>query len=49
MTVEKDIAVMVIGFTYGLGGKYGMNTSLANQNPNFRIDKKGGVINFSTL
>ena len=25
-----------------------MNTSLANQNPNFRIDKAGGVINFSS-
>jgi len=35
-------------FSYGLGGQYGMNTSLANQNPNFRIDKKGGVINFSS-
>lgn len=35
-------------FGFSLGGNYGMNTSLANQNPNFRIDKAGGVINFSS-
>lgn len=35
-------------FGFSVGGHYGMNTSLANQNPNFRIDKAGGVINFSS-
>jgi len=35
-------------FGFPIGGQYGLNTSLANQNPNFRIDKAGGVINFSS-
>ena len=35
-------------FGFSVGGQYGLNTSLANQNPNFRIDKVGGVINFSS-
>lgn len=35
-------------FTYGIGAHYGLNTKLANQNPNYRIDKAGGVINFSS-
>jgi hypothetical protein len=35
-------------FGFSIGGQYGLNTSLANQNPNFRIDKVGGVINFSS-
>ena len=35
-------------FGYGLGGRFGLNTELANENPSFRIDKQGGVINFSS-
>jgi hypothetical protein len=35
-------------FGFSMGGQYGLNTELANQNPNFRIDKAGGVINFSS-
>ncbi len=35
-------------FGFSVGGQYGLNTSLANQYPNFRIDKVGGVINFSS-
>lgn len=35
-------------FEYGIGGWYGLNTETANANPTFRIDKKAGVINFSS-
>jgi hypothetical protein len=36
-------------FRYGVGGAfYGLETSKANINDNFRIDKKSGVINFSS-
>ena len=35
-------------FDYGVGAHYGLETSLANQNPNYRIDKRAGVINFSS-
>ena len=35
-------------FGYGIGPRFGLNTELANQNPSFRIDKAGGVINFSS-
>ena len=35
-------------FQYGIGGWYGLNTETANANPTFRIDKKAGVINFSS-
>ena len=35
-------------FGFSIGAKFGMNTSLANRNPNFRVDKAGGVINFSS-
>jgi hypothetical protein len=35
-------------FGYGIGGRFGLNTELANQNPSFRVDKAGGVINFSS-
>jgi|TARA_B110000908_G_C10258501_1_gene457352 hypothetical protein len=35
-------------FEYAVGGKYGLNTETANANPTFKINKKGGVINFSS-
>ena len=35
-------------FEYGIGARYGLNTETANTNPTFRIDKKAGVINFSS-
>jgi|TARA_R110000803_G_scaffold21382_5_gene53934 hypothetical protein len=35
-------------FDYGIGARFGMNTETANSNPTFSIDKKGGVINFSS-
>jgi len=35
-------------FGYGIGGYFGLNTAEANANPSFRIDKAGGVINFSS-
>tara|TARA_R110002020_G_scaffold155114_1_gene335946 strand:+ start:380 stop:1300 length:921 start_codon:yes stop_codon:yes gene_type:complete len=35
-------------FGYGIGARFGLDTSEANQNPSFRIDKQGGVINFSS-
>jgi hypothetical protein len=34
------------GFRYG--GKFGLNTETANNNPTFRINKSAGVINFSS-
>tara|TARA_B100000768_G_scaffold172665_1_gene181147 strand:+ start:9970 stop:10893 length:924 start_codon:yes stop_codon:yes gene_type:complete len=35
-------------FEYPIGGRYGLNTETANANPTFRINKKSGVINFSS-
>jgi len=35
-------------FGYGVGGQYGLDTSEANINDIFRIDKSSGVINFSS-
>ena len=35
-------------FDYGIGTRFGLNTETANINPTFSIDKKGGVINFSS-
>ena len=35
-------------FDYSIGARYGLNTETANINPTFRIDKKGGVINFDS-
>jgi len=35
-------------FDYGIGGAFGLNTETANSNPTFKINKKAGVINFSS-
>ena len=35
-------------FDYQIGSRFGLNTETANVNPTFKIDKKGGVINFSS-
>jgi len=35
-------------FDYRIGARFGLNTETANSNPTFSIDKKGGVINFSS-
>jgi len=35
-------------FDFQVGGRFGLNTETANANPTFRIDKKAGVINFSS-
>tara|TARA_S200002703_G_scaffold124915_1_gene111070 strand:+ start:1621 stop:2544 length:924 start_codon:yes stop_codon:yes gene_type:complete len=35
-------------FDYTIGSRFGLNTETANINPTFSIDKKGGVINFSS-
>lgn len=35
-------------FEAGIGTRYGLNTETANRNPTFTIDKKSGVINFSS-
>ena len=35
-------------FEAGIGARYGLNTETANRNPTFTIDKKSGVINFSS-
>jgi hypothetical protein len=35
-------------FSLGVGARYGLNTETANANPTFTIDKKAGVINFSS-
>jgi len=35
-------------FDYNIGARYGLNTETANSNPTFSIDRKGGVINFSS-
>jgi hypothetical protein len=36
-------------FERGIGDRYGLNTETANANPTFTIDKKAGVINFSSF
>lgn len=35
-------------FDWAIGARYGLNTETANANPTFKINKKGGVINFSS-
>lgn len=35
-------------FDFNVGQRYGLNTETANFNPTFNIDKKAGVINFSS-
>ena len=35
-------------FDYTIGTRFGLNTETANINPTFKIDKKAGVINFSS-
>jgi len=35
-------------FDYGIGARFGLNTETANANPTFTIDRKAGVINFSS-
>ena len=35
-------------FEYPIGGRFGLNTETANANPTFKINKKSGVINFSS-
>ena len=35
-------------FDYTIGARFGLNTETANSNPTFKIDKKAGVINFSS-
>jgi len=35
-------------FAYSVGARFGLNTETANANPTFTIDKKAGVINFSS-
>jgi len=35
-------------FDYAIGARYGLNTETANINPTFKINKSGGVINFSS-
>jgi hypothetical protein len=35
-------------FEYSIGAKFGLNTETANANPTFKINKKSGVINFSS-
>ena len=35
-------------FDFQIGARYGLNTETANVNPTFKIDNKGGVINFSS-
>jgi len=35
-------------FEYAVGARYGLNTETANSNPTFSINKKSGVINFSS-
>jgi hypothetical protein len=35
-------------FEYNIGARFGLNTETANTNPTYRIDKKSGVINFSS-
>jgi len=35
-------------FNFQIGARYGLNTETANRNPTYSIDKKSGVINFSS-
>ena len=35
-------------FDWAIGARYGLNPETANANPTFKINKKGGVINFSS-
>ena len=35
-------------FDYSIGGRYGMDTSTANANPTFRVNKSSGVITFGS-
>ena len=35
-------------FDYAIGGRVGLNTETANQNPTFSINKNAGVINFNS-
>ena len=35
-------------FDYQVGARFGLNTETANSNPTFNVDKKAGVINFSS-
>ena len=35
-------------FDYAVGNRFGLNTETANANPTFRINKRSGVINFSS-
>ena len=35
-------------FDYAVGNRFGLNTETANSNPTFKIDKRSGVINFSS-
>lgn len=35
-------------FNYNVGARYGINTETANYNPTYNLDKKNGVINFSS-
>lgn len=35
-------------FNYAVGARYGLNTETANSNPTFKVDKQGGVVNFSS-
>lgn len=35
-------------FEYSFGARFGLNTETANANPTFTIDKRSGVINFSS-
>lgn len=35
-------------FDYNFSGRFGLETSRANVNPTFRIDKKAGVVNFDS-
>jgi hypothetical protein len=35
-------------FDYNIGARYGLNTETANANPTYKINKKAGVINFSS-
>lgn len=35
-------------FDYSVGARYGLNTSTANANPTYKINKASGVINFSS-
>jgi hypothetical protein len=35
-------------FSYRFGARYGLNTETANRNPTFSVDRRSGVINFSS-